>query len=64
MQQQRIQSGDGAARAVGVNEDTELEEELMDEMDNMESDGTNTGSDPRWNALSKLSTDGEYDSDN
>lgn len=51
-------------RAVGVNEDTELEEELMDEMDNMESDGTNTGSDPRWNALSKLSTDGEYDSDN
>lgn len=51
-------------RATGPDEDSELEDELIDEMDNMEPDSNSGNSDPRWDALSKLSSDADVDSEN
>lgn len=48
-------------RARANDEDADLENELMDEMDSLDEDDISTagGSDPRWNALRKLSTNDE-----
>lgn len=51
-------------RAHGTGEDAELEDELIDEIDNMEASSNAGNSDPRWDALSKLSRDADSDSDN
>ncbi len=45
-------------RAAG-DEDADLENELIDEMDNMDAAGSSDTSDPRWDALKKLSSDGD-----
>lgn len=45
-------------RATGADEDSELEEQLIDEMETMDSeDSGQQAIDPRWNALRKLSDD-------
>lgn len=48
-------------RATAAGEDTELEESLIDEMDNIDAEAENSepASDPRWDALRKLSTPGD-----
>lgn len=40
-------------------EDTELEDSLIDEMDSMEAEPQHQETDPRWDALKNLSTDGD-----
>lgn len=47
------------ARATG--EDADLENELIDEIDNIDEDAGNQGSDPRWDALRGLGSDDSTD---
>lgn len=44
-------------RAHGSDEDSELENELIDEMDNMDAESQDNAPDPRWDALKKLNDD-------
>ena len=48
-------------RATAEGEDTELEDSLIDEMDNIdaEAESRQPATDPRWDALRKLSTPGD-----
>ena len=44
-------------RARGNDEDADLENELIDEMDNIDAETESAATDPRWDALRKLSDD-------